>query len=173
MVRLNVRNQSGHREQEVLGVCWSSSSSIVNMDTLNSSAYTLHGSFSSSRIEDANSSCMEQSSSTPVENIRKEWPSTPADGDGKPVNKSQTLADEVTFEQHTRMARGDANLAEQSNEGVIHSGDKKESDKAVSGNASEKPPSLQSLDDDGDDGDDAPWDDAPPDEPPYQAPGEM
>lgn len=129
----------------------------------------LHRSFLICRMENASLSHVEPSSSTIVEKIRKEWQSTLTNGGVKPVNKSQTLADQVTFERHTRMGRPDANLAGQSDERVIHSCDKKASDKAVSVGASEITSSLQSFDDDGDD---APLDDPYPDEPPYQAPGE-
>lgn len=113
---------------------------------------------------------MKQSSFSPLGNIRKEWQSTPTNGNAKPVNKPQTLADQVTLECHTRMARPDANLAGQSDEWAIHSRDKKESDKTVNVGASEIASSSQCLDDDDDD---APLDDASPDEPPYEAPGEM
>ena len=119
---------------------------------------------------DAKLSYMKQSSSTPVKKIGKEWQSTPTSEDAKPVNKSQTCVDEMTLERDTRMARPEAKLAGQSDEQIIYSDDKKEPDKAVSDDASEISPSLQSLDDDTDD---APMDDGSPDEPPYQAPGEM
>ena len=63
----------------------------------------------------------------------------------------------------------DANLAGQSDEWVIHSRDKKGSDKIVNVGAYEIASSSQYLNDDDDD---ASLDDPSPDEPPYQAPGE-
>ena len=72
----------------------------------------------------------------------------------------------MTSERQARNTHPAANLAGQSEMRFVQSGDGKGSDKAVSNDTSEIPPSLQAFDKDGDD---ALSDDASPDEP-YSSP---